>query len=180
MNDVNLYSISVPVMVKNLKTLAGILNKAAEHARSKATERQPFEMHFEQLMNARLIFDQFPLVKQIQVATDMAKGAGSRLSEIENPVYEDNEKTLEEIVERINKTVKFLEGLDAEKIAANEDLKITISYFPGKFLTPLEYLTEFALPNFFFHMTTAYAILRKNGIELGKPDFIGGLPLKDL
>lgn len=180
MDTLNLYTISIPVMVKSLKSLTNILDKAVEHAKAKASERQPFEVHFDQLLNARLIFDQFPLIRQIQIATDMAKGAGSRLAEVENPVFEDNEKTLDELLDRINKTIKFLEGLDPAKISKNTDLKITLAYFPGKYLTPLEYLTEFALPNFYFHITTAYAILRKNGVDVGKNDFIGGLPLKDL
>jgi hypothetical protein len=180
MDTLSLYSISIPVMIKNLKSLKGILDKAAEHAKAKSSERQPFEAHFEQLMNARLIFDQFPLIRQIQIATDIAKGTGSRLSEVENPVFADTEKTLEEVIARVDNTVKFLESLDSAKISANTDLKITLEYFPGKFLTPLDYLTEFALPNFYFHITMAYAILRKNGVDVGKNDFLGDLPLKDL
>lgn len=176
----NLYNISIPPVIKALKTLSAVLDKAHQHAGTKASERHPTEKHMEALLNERLIFDQFPLLRQIQMISDAAKGGASRLAEIENPKYEDNEKTLDELKARLDKTVKFLESVKPEQIIGKEDLKIEMPYNPGKYLTGFEYVTEYHLPNFYFHITTAYSILRKNGVNLGKIDYLGGLSLKDL
>lgn len=180
MQQTNLYSISIPPMLKALKALSAILDKSMEHAQTKGSERHPGHKHMEALLNERLVFDQFTLARQIQIVTDNAKGAVSRLAEIEVPKFEDNEKTAEELKTRIDKTIKILEGVKPEQIAGKEDIKVTLPYFPTKYFTGFEYVTEYLIPNFFFHITTAYSILRKNGVNIGKADFIGGLPLKDL
>ncbi len=180
MQQTNLYSISIPVMMKALKALSAILDKSMAHAQTKATERQPGSQHMEALLQDRLVFDQFALVRQIQIACDNAKGAVGRLAEIEVPKFEDNEKSLEEVQARIAKTIKILESVKPEQIEGKEDIKVTMPYFAGKYFTGFEYVVEYLLPNFFFHVTTAYSILRKNGVNIGKTDFIGGLPLKDL
>ncbi len=180
METTNLYSITVPIMCKGLKALSDLLDKSVKHAETKATERQPGSKHMEALLNERLVFDQFNLLRQIQITCDQAKGGASRLAEIENPVHEDNEKNVEELKARIQKTIDFLKSIKPEQIIGKEEIQVTISYFPGKYFTGFEYATEYVIPNFYFHLTTAYSILRKNGVEIGKADFMGGLPLKDL
>jgi hypothetical protein len=180
MEKTNLYSISIPPMVKAFKALSAILDKAVAHSETKASERQPGSKHMEALLNERLVFDQFPLVRQVQIASDQAKGTMGRLAEIEVPKFEDNEKTVEELKARIEKTISFLESIKPEQIIGKEEMKLPFAYDPTKYLTGLESVTEYLLPNFFFHVTTAYAILRKNGVNIGKSDFTGGLPLKDL
>ena len=180
MSETNLYVVTVPVFKKALKVLSNILEKGLEHASTKATERQPTEKHFDALLNDRLVFDQFPLVMQIRIACDNAKGGAARLAEIEAPKFEDNEKTIEELRVRIQKTMAFLDSIKPEQIIGKEEIKVSLPYFPNKYFTGLEYVTEYLLPNFYFHLTTAYAILRKNGVNVGKADFMGGLPLKDL
>lgn len=179
MEKTNLYSVSIPPLIKSLKALSSILDKGVLHATSKSSERAPLEKQMENLLTDKLVFDQLNLTRQIQIATDNAKGA-ARLAKMEVPSYEDNEKTVEELKARIDKTVKFLETIKAEDVVGNEDIQVTFAFMPGKYCTGFEYVTEFLLPNFFFHVTTAYSILRKNGVEIGKPDFIGGLPMKDL
>lgn len=180
MSQTNLYTVSVPPMLKTLKALSAILDKSMAHVETKASERQPAAKHMENLLNQRLVFDQFPLVRQIQIACDNAKGAVGRLAEIEIPKFEDNEQTVEELKERIAKTIKILESVKPEQIIGKEDIKIMLPYFANKYFTGLEYVTEYLMPNFFFHITTAYAILRKNGVNVGKTDYMGALSLKDL
>jgi hypothetical protein len=178
MQETNLYTITIPVMAKALKALSAILEKLDAHAESKKDWR-PAEEHAGALLQSRLIFDQFPLVWQIQIACDNAKGCAARLAEVEVPKYEDNEKTVAELKARIDKTLAFIKTISPKQIIGKENVKVVLPYWEGKHLTGFEYATEYLLPNFFFHVTTAYAILRKNGVNLGKADFIGGLPLKD-
>lgn len=180
MQTTNLYVITVPPMIKALKMLSHLLDKGMEHAETKASERQPASKHMEALLQDRLVFDQFPLIRQIQIASDNAKGAVGRLAGIDIPKFEDNEKTLEEIKERITKTIQVLEEVKPEQIIGQEDVKVTLPYHPNQYFTGLEYVTEYLLPNFYFHVTTAYAILRKNGVNVGKIDFLRDLPLKNL
>lgn len=179
-NTTNLYVVTVPVLKKALKVLSNILDKGVIHAGTKASERQPTAKHMDAMLNDRLVFDQFPLIRQIQIACDNAKGGPARLAEVEPPKFEDNEKTVEELKARIDKTIAYLDTIKPEQIIGKENVKVSLPYFPSKYFTGLEYVTEYLLPNFFFHVTTAYAILRKNGVDIGKADFMGGLPLKDL
>lgn len=180
MQETNLYTITVPVMTKALTALDKILDKLAAHAATKATERRPASYFEDALLNDRLVFDQFPFVMQVRIACDNAKGGAARLAEIEPPKFEDNEKTVEELKARIDKTLAFLKTIKPEQVIGKESVKISLPYWSGKSLTGFEYVTEYLLPNFSFHVVTAYSILRKNGIVLGKTDYIGGLPLKDL
>jgi hypothetical protein len=101
------------------------------------------------------------------------------LAEVEVPKHEDNEKTFAELVARIDKTLAFVATIQPEQIIGKEAIKVTLPYWQDKHMTGFEYATEFVLPNFYFHLTTAYAILRKNGVDIGKEDYMGGLPLKD-
>lgn len=180
MQETNLYTVSIPPMIKALKALSEILGKGLAHAETKSSDWMPTEKQMTALLNDRLVFDQFPLVKQIQIATDNAKGAAARLAEIEIPKFEDNETTVEELQARIAKTLEFLESIKPEQIIGKEDLKISLPYWKDKYLTGFEYVTQYLMANFYFHVTTAYSILRKNGVNVGKSDFSGGLPLKEI
>jgi hypothetical protein len=151
-------------MLGNLSTF---LDKAATFADAKK-----FDVAV--LLNARLAPDMFSLTRQVQIACDMIKGAAARLSGTEIPKYEDNEATVAELKARIAKTLAFVNGVDAAKFAGSEDRDILLQTRAGELrLKGLNYLRDYVLPNMYFHVTTTYAILRHNGVELGKPDFIG-------
>ena len=176
MQQTNLYTVTIPPLTKALTALKGILEKAKAHTDTKKLSWMDFE---HALLTDKLVFNQFDFLKQVQVACDNVKGAAARLAEVEVPKHEDNEKTFDELVERIDKTLAFVATIKPEQIIGKEDIKINLSYWKDKHLTGFEYATEYVLPNFYFHLTTAYAILRKNGVDIGKDDYMGGLPLKD-
>jgi len=165
--SLTMYQASIPVFVRMLGNLSAILDKAAAHAETKKIDPAIF-------VNARLAPDMFPLSRQVQIATDMVKGCAARLAGIEVPSYEDNETTFADLQERITKTVAFLQSVSASQIDGSEDRKITLK-FGSKELNFLgqAYLLDFVLPNFHFHLTTTYAILRHNGVEIGKKDYVG-------
>lgn len=173
MERTNLYTITIPPIVKTLKNLSKILDKAAAHAESKKTVKRTFE---EALLNDRLIFDQFPLIAQIRIACDNGKGGAARLAGVDIPSFEDNEKTFAELKMRIEKTLHFIGSIKPEQIIGQEERQVTLPYFPDKPMTAFKYATEYLMPNFYFHVATAYSILRKNGIEIGKTDYIGSMP----
>jgi hypothetical protein len=163
----SMYQASVPVFLRMLDSLAAILEKAAAHADARKIDPAV-------LLNTRLYPDMFPLVRQVQIATDTAKGCASRLAGREPPRYDDTEASIPELLARIRKTRAHLEAADAAEIDGSEErvvnLKLrdrTLTY------TGLAYLLHFALPNFYFHVATAYGILRHCGVELGKVDFLG-------
>jgi len=162
-----MYQASIPVFVRMLDNLSGILDKAAAHAEAKKIDPAIF-------INARLAPDMFPLSRQVQIATDMVKGCAARLAGIEVPSYEDNETTFSELQARIAKTKAFIESVSASQVDGSEERKITLK-FGSKELSFLgqAYLLDFVLPNFHFHLTTTYAILRHNGVEIGKKDYTG-------
>jgi len=163
----SMYQASVPVFVKMLTNLKGVLQKAAAHAQARKIDDAV-------LVNARLYPDMLPLSKQIQIASDFARGTAARLAGAEPPSYEDNEKTLTELIARIDRTIEFLRTKKAGEIDGSETREIMrpVRGEPHKF-SGVNYLLQYALPNFFFHTTTAYAILRHNGIEVGKQDYLG-------
>jgi len=163
----SMYQASVPVFVKMLTNLKGVLQKAAAHAQARKIDEAV-------LVNARLYPDMLPLSKQIQIASDFARGTAARLAGAEPPSYEDNEKTLTELIARIDRTIEFLRTKKAGEIDGSEAREIVrpVRGEPHKF-SGLNYLLQYALPNFFFHTTTAYAILRHNGVEVGKQDYLG-------
>ncbi|WP_437549582.1 DUF1993 family protein [Sorangium sp. So ce367] len=164
---ISMYQASVPVLVRMLGNLSAILTKAAAYAEAKKIEPRV-------LLDARLAPDMLSLTRQVQIASDSAKGCGARLAAVDVPKYEDNEASFDELQARIAKTVAFLNSLRPEQIDGSEDRDVTIPtrdqplQFKG-----LVYLVNFVLPNFYFHVTTAYAILRHNGLEIGKLDFLG-------
>lgn len=158
---------SQQVFLQMLKALSANLDKAAAHAEAHGTDAS-------ELINARLAPDMYPLSRQVQIATDHAKGATARLSGRDNPRYEDNETTFDELQARIAKTIAFIASVPKDEIDGSENKEVTIA--PGgkeRKLAGQRYLLGNALPNFFFHVTTAYGILRHNGVDVGKRDFLG-------
>ena len=166
---ISMYEASIPVFIRMLKNLAAILAKGATYAEAKKIEPTV-------LINSRLYPDMFPMARQVQIASDAAKGCGARLAGREPPKFEDNEATFPELLTRIDKTIAYLETLKPEQINGSEQRTITLQ-IRNNTLTFLgmPFLLNFALPNFYFHVTTAYDILRHCGVEIGKQDFIGAL-----
>jgi hypothetical protein len=158
---------SVPVFLHFLKALSANLDRGEAHARAKGTEEA-------KLVEARLAPDMFPLSRQVQIATDHAKGAAARLSSRDVPKYEDNETTFAALRQRIAKTLDFVGSVTAAEVDGSEEREITLQ-IAGKPMTFAGhyYLLYFALPNFFFHVTTAYDILRHKGVPVGKLDYLG-------
>ncbi len=167
-----MYNLTIPEFKRALSALRAVLVKAeAFVAEKKITDSV--------LLGAFLAPDQFPLVKQVQVACDNAKGTAGRLAGVELPKMEDNEMTLKALEERIDKTIAFLDSLKEEQFEGSEERDIPIYFFPGKVLTGLEYLNTLGLANFYFHVTTAYSILRHNGLNIGKTDYMGQVEFHD-
>jgi len=165
--SVNLYQVSVPTYIHSLKALAGVLDKGAKHAEAKGIDPAV-------LLGSRLYPDMLPLVKQVQIASDNSKGGAARLAGVEPPKFEDNEATFAELQARIHKTIAYLETLKPEQFNGAEERTITLQTRTGQTsFTGLKFLLHSSLPNFFFHCTTAYDILRHNGVEIGKRDFLG-------
>lgn len=164
---VSMYACSVPVLQKGLGNLKTLLQKGEAYAVAKKVDAPV-------LLNARLALDMFTLTRQVQIATDTAKGACARLSGQEIPKYEDNEAGFADLYARINKTIAFISGIKAADIDGQEDRDIAIA--PGgkelKFKGQ-PYLLLWVLPNFYFHVMAAYAILRHNGVDVGKMDYLG-------
>lgn len=165
--NISMYNSSVPVMIKMLGNLEAILDKAIAHAAARKIDDSAF-------VEARLFPDMFTFARQIRIATDMSKGAGARLAGIDIPKFEDNEKTLPELKARVRKAIDFLKTLTSTQIDGSEERAITITA-GGKTLNfnGLDYLLTWVLPNFFFHVATAYNLLRHSGVEIGKMDFLG-------
>ncbi len=162
-----MYAMSVPVFVKSLGSLSAILDKAAAHAEARKIDPSV-------LLAARLYPDMFALTKQVQVACDFAKGSVARLAGQEPPKYDDTETTIDALKARIARTVTFVQGFAESQFEGSETREISLK-IRDQVLTykGYPYLAHIALPNFFFHAVTAYDILRHNGVELGKRDFMG-------
>ncbi|MEN2673606.1 DUF1993 domain-containing protein [Herbaspirillum huttiense] len=164
---ITLYQASIPLLVRGLNTLSTLLDKAEQHAGENQLDTQ-------QLLSARLYEDMYPLSAQIQRASDTAKATASRLSGVAAPAFADNETSFDELQARINKTLLFLETVAPETVDGQEERAVTMKLRgEERTLTAQEYLTVFGLPNFLFHVTTAYGILRHQGVKLGKMDFLG-------
>lgn len=164
---------SIPVFEIGLSALSALLDKAEAYAEAKRIDPTV-------LLNARLFPDMFAFTRQVQSACDQAKNGGARLAGVDPPRYEDNEKTIAELRTRIAKTVAFVKTLDAERIDTAADREITFPLGPNNkgHMRGADYLNHFALPNFYFHLTTAYDILRHCGVEIGKRDFLGTIPMR--
>ncbi len=164
-----LYQMTVTQFTKMLKNLNQILDKGNAYADQK-------KFPFEALLNSRLAPDQFNLIRQVQIACDTAKGCAASLTGGEAPTHEDNEKTLDELKVRIKKVITYLETFSTNDFRDAADRKITRPRWEGKYLTGIDFATTHAIPNMYFHITTAYSILRNNGVDLGKKDYLGELP----
>lgn len=165
--QIDMYAASVPVIVRALTNLQGILTKAEAWATEKKVDPSV-------VLGARLALDMFPFVRQVQLVTDTAKGAAARLGGVDNPSYPDTEASFDELQARLQKTIDFVQSVKPEGFKDSETRQIVLK-FPNSTqeFTGLAYLTGFVIPNMFFHVTTAYAILRHNGVPLGKNDFLG-------
>jgi len=164
---------SLPVFEIGLNALSGVLDKGAAFAVAKKIDPSV-------LLNWRLAPDMFALTRQVQIATDLAKNGMARLADIEPPRFEDNETTIEQLKARLAKSVTFIKAIDPKKIDAAGDREITFPLGPtnkGQ-MKGDNYLNHFVLPNFYFHCAAAYAILRHCGVEVGKSDFLGAIPMK--
>lgn len=165
--SVSIYQASIPVFNQILNSMDVVLSKAKEHADNKKIDHQA-------LLQARLFPDMFNLIRQVQIACDFAKGASARLAGLEVPAYEDHETSFEQLHARIEKTLQFINGIKVELFEGAEVRDIVVGsgekqrQFKGQ-----QYLLHYVLPHFYFHATTTYAILRHNGVEVGKRDFIG-------
>lgn len=165
----NLYQSSVPVFTQYLTSLSALLTKAASHAEAKKID--PLV-----LTGARIAPDMFPLQRQVQIATDHAKGACARLAGIEVPSFADTETSFPELQARIAKTLEFVKSLKPAQFEGSAERDVTLTIAGQKITWKGNiYLNHFALPNFYFHATTTYAILRHNGVEVGKRDFMGSI-----
>jgi uncharacterized protein len=165
---ISLYKTSVPIFVQFLTSLSAVLDKAAAFAEAKKVDPSV-------LLNTRLALDMFPLARQVRAATDHAINACGRLAGVEMPSLSSNEASIAELKDRIAKTIDFLKGLKPAQIDGTEDKEIKITFPSGatREFTGQSLLLTNSLPNFFFHCTTAYDILRHCGVELGKRDFMG-------
>ncbi len=166
-----IFELTVPQFIKTLKNLDGFLDKASAFA-----DHKKFDM--EVLLNARLAPDQFNFIRQVQITCDTAKLAASRLTGKAAPVQEDNEKTLTEVRARIHSVIAYLETFNPEDFMNAHQVVITQPRWEGKTLTGSDYVIHHVIPNFYFHTTTAYSILRHNGVDVGKKDYLGTMPYK--
>ena len=166
---ISMYQASVPVFARGLSSLKTVLTKGAAHAAAKKIDESVF-------LNARLYPDMLPFARQIHIATDFARGTVSRLAGSEPPKWEDNETTFAQLIARVDRAIEAVKSYSAAQIDGSEDRPVTrpVRGEPKTF-SGLNYLLQYSMPNFYFHSTTAYAILRSNGVEVGKGDFIGAL-----
>lgn len=166
--SLSMYQASVPVLVRALTNLSAILKKAEAHAEARKID--PAVM-----LGWRLAPDMFNLARQVQIASDGAKGCAARLAGAEIPSYPDTETTFAELQARIARTIDFIQGVDRAAIEASDEREIVLKVRGTDYpFTGQSFLTSFALPNFTFHIVTAYAILRSIGVEIGKLDYLGG------
>ncbi len=165
---ISMYDASVPVCIRSMRNLGTILTKAAAHCEARTIDPSA-------LITSRLFPDMFPLSRQVQIAADIAKAGCSRLAGLTPPAFEDTEKTFPELIARLQKTIAHLETLQPAQLAGTETRDISwTTHGNTRTMVGLPYLLDFVLPNVHFHVTTAYNILRHNGVEIGKKDFLGG------
>lgn len=173
----NIYTLSYQLTTKSVNSMITILEKIKLQLPSKNHSE-------EELLASKLAPDMYPLSRQIQLISDQAKGMVSRLAGIQNPSMEDQETTIDQLIVRLKKTVEFIQNVPQDNYAHADDRQIILPWMeqmmPGKALTAEEFFLTFALPNFYFYMVTAYAILRNQGYEIGKFDYIGELKTIDI
>jgi hypothetical protein len=165
--NISMYEASIPTFLQTLRSLRAILEKGAAYA-----EARKFDPNV--LAASRLYPDMLPLTRQVQIASDAAKGAAARLANVDPPKFEDTETTLSDLVARVDKTIDYLQSFKPEQLEGSAGRTITVNTPRQAFSFPgLVFLRHWAIPNFFFHVTTAYNILRHNGVEIGKSDYLG-------
>jgi uncharacterized protein len=163
----SMYEASIPLFLHTLENLKAILQKGAAHAEAKKFDPG-------NLVSSRLAPDMLNFARQVQIASDAAKGAAARLTGTEPPKFEDTETTLPELIARVDKTIGYLRGFTPAQFEGSDERIVTIKIPSGAVSFPgVQFLRHWALPNFFFHVTTAYNLLRHNGVEIGKADFLG-------
>jgi uncharacterized protein len=167
-----LYELTVVQFSKMLGNLNAMLDKAAAFSETK-------KFSVDVLLQSRLAPDQFHFIKQVQIACDTAKLGVARLTGKTAPVHEDNESNLAELKKRINEVLEYLATFSAEDFEGAKERHISQPRWEGKYLTGVEFAIQHAIPNMYFHVTTAYAILRHNGVDLGKKDYLGAMPYKN-
>ena len=164
---ISMYQASVPVFIRTLNNLVGILEKGARYAETKKIDPSV-------LVNSRLSPDMFPLFRQVQIASDIAKRGAAQLAGVEAPKFEDNENTFPELIDRVQKTISYLDTFKSEQIDGSEERTITLQMRDNTLsFQGMPFLLYFVLPNVYFHVTTTYDILRHCGVEVGKQDFLG-------
>ncbi len=166
------YEMTVPLFTKALHSVDRLLTKAEAYVQEKGLPESD-------ILEARLAPDMFPFIKQVRMVSDNAKGASSRMAGVVPPSFEDTEVTFADLHARVAKTLEFLKTLSPEQFEGAGDRKVELAYFKDKHFIGHDYLMHYGLPNFYFHFTTVYAILRMKGLTIGKTDYIGMLPLKD-
>lgn len=168
-----MYEFTIPNFIRGLEALDTQLEKAAGYADKKKFDPSVY-------LTSRLAPDMYPFTKQIQICTDMAKGTAARVTGQTPPKFEDNEQTLQDLRARVRKTIEYLKTFKASQFQGCETRKVEIPWQKGKCLPGLEYATQIGIPNFYFHLTAAYAILRHNGVDVGKTDFLGKVEFQTL
>ncbi len=165
---ISMYQASIPNLIRTLKNVVGVLKKGEAHAEAKNIEPTV-------LIDSRLYPDMFPLARQVQIASDVSRRSAARLAGVEAPNIQDTETTFPELIDRLQKTIAYLETFSADQIDGTEEKDVTVPVGGGETITMQgwPYLSFFVMPNVYFHVTTAYAILRHNGVEIGKRDYLG-------
>lgn len=164
---ISMHQASAPVLAQSLKGLLRVIDKAEAYAKARKIDEQV-------LLQMRIFPDMFPFVRQCQIVTDNAKGAVARLAGQTPPAYEDNEASFAELRARVAKTIAFVEGFTAEQIDGSEERPVVLKFPNGALeFTGQQYLLHFALPNVFFHATTAYDLMRQAGVDVTKTDYMG-------
>ncbi|QEY62490.1 DUF1993 domain-containing protein [Metapseudomonas lalkuanensis] len=167
--SLSMYEVSIPVLARMLGNLSNLLKKGEANAQARSIDPKVY-------IDSRLAPDMYPLARQVQIASDMAKGCAARLAGVEVPSWEDTESTFDELQARIAKTLDFIKGIDAAKLEGSETRTVVLKMRSGELsFSGRDYLLGFAMPNFYFHVTAAYAILRYNGVDVGKMDYLGGV-----
>lgn len=166
----NYYDLTVPIFIKNLNNVRTLLERGFAHATEKGMTEEMF-------LSQSLTPDMFHLKKQIQIVTDNAKGATARLTGTPPLKIEDTEDSVAQLLARIDTVLTYLQGFKPEQFAEAADTKTMLPFMPGQYQTGRDYVVDFALPNFFFHASMVYAIIRVQGVPIGKADFLGGLKL---
>lgn len=165
---ISMYEASAPVFTRMIGNLRNMLVKADAHAKARGYE-------VDVLVESRLAPDMFPLRRQLQIASDAAKGSMARLAGLDVPSWDDTETTMAQLIERLDRTLEYLAGFSPEQVDGSEERQVVVKTRMRELrFTGLQYLQGFAIPNLYFHVATSYNILRHNGVELGKMDFLGG------